>query len=376
MMHSKTYSQINPREELSFDSSLFQDLDKSITGEEYKQHILALVSNVVQDRFRNISPKQKIKPFKDRITFACPYCGDSTQNHYKKRGNIILSGKYKNYFKCFNCGMFKRVDLFFKDYNTDLNLDVINYISNNLEDFSNSIGETINSSVLFDIDNIEKCAIDRQELKNRFNLIEVKESSVLPWLQNRLQFKQENFLYNPLKNYLVILNLTPNKKIIGLQKRTLKPKKGEPIYMTYNISKLYKLFGKTEKIPDYLNTISQLFNILRIKFNLPITLFEGPLDAFLFKNSIGNAGVHKAFPFELPIRYWFDDDESGRKKAIQKIENKESVFLWEKFKKDYNIPYKKKWDLNDILIYGKKNNIKFINFDIYFSNNPLDIIDI
>ncbi len=235
MMHSKTYSQINPREELSFDSSLFQDLDKSITGEEYKQHILALVSNVVQDRFRNISPKQKIKPFKDRITFACPYCGDSTQNHYKKRGNIILSGKYKNYFKCFNCGMFKRVDLFFKDYNTDLNLDVINYISNNLEDFSNSIGETINSSVLFDIDNIEKCAIDRQELKNRFNLIEVKESSVLPWLQNRLQFKQENFLYNPLKNYLVILNLTPNKKIIGLQKRTLKPKKGEPIYMTYNI---------------------------------------------------------------------------------------------------------------------------------------------
>ena len=105
-------------------------------------------------------------------------------------------------------------------------------------------------------------------------------------------------------------------------------------------------------------------------------MFEGPLDSFLFKNSIANAGIHKHFPFELLMRYWFDDDKDGRNESIKRLNDGHEVFLWTKLKQDYNMPLKQKWDLNDALIWFNKNNIKPPNFNLYFSNKPIDIIDI
>ena len=142
------------------------------------------------------------------------------------------------------------------------------------------------------------------------------------------------------------------------------------------VTKLYKEFGDEKEIPEEIESISLLFGITQLNFNLPITLFEGPFDSFLFRNSVASAGANKEFPIEIPLRYWFDSDETGIKKAVQYIERGEYVFLWEKLKRDIDLPYKRKWDLNDLLLYLKNNGIKAPMFDNYFSNDPLDLIEI
>jgi len=356
--------------ELEFDSSLSENFDKTVNKEEYKEKIISLLIPILKDRFRNDYIKQKIIPYHDRITFACPYCGDSMESSYKKRGNIILQGKYKNFYKCHNCSIFKRVDHFFNDYKVTLNLDIINYISNN---FENDLNYKYDISLLLDKDSIEKYAIEREYLKQKFNLIEVKEHIINKWLRNRLQYNVENFLYNPLKNYVLILNLTPSGKIIGAQKRLFT---GFNKYLTFKLSKLYEIIGNNIKVPDDIDIISQMFGVFNIGFNKPITVFEGPFDSFLFKNSIAMSGANKNFPLELSVRFWFDDDKTGIKKTIEYLEENIEVFLWDKFKKNFELPYRKKWDLTDVLIYFKKNNLNTPNFNSYFSNNPLDMIDI
>mgnify|MGYP001186387153 FL=1 len=352
------------------------DFDKTISKEEYVERLIYLLNGILKQRFPDIIPKQQIKIHRDRISFACPICGDSMQSSFKKRGNIILEGKHKGYYKCFNCGEFKRVDQFFKNYKIDLELDVVNYISNNLGDFTTTSGGKYDISLLLDVKTIEGHAIDRQELKMKFGLTEVKESPVWSWLTKRFQYDEQRFLYNGAKNYLLILNLTPSGKIIGAQKRLFY---GLNKYITFNLFKLYELLGKPKiegKIADEINMISQLFGILQLNFNQPITIFEGPFDSFLFKNSVASTGANKAFPLALPVRYWFDDDKTGTEKSLKIIEEGYSVFLWDKFKKEMGLPYRKKWDLNDALIYLKKNNIMMPNFENFFSKDPLDIIDI
>jgi hypothetical protein len=181
-------------------------------------------------------------------------------------------------------------------------------------------------------------------------------------------------MYNERLNHLIILNLTHSGKILGIQKRLFK---GENKYLTYKLTKIWELMKRNLKeVPEEIDMLSQLFNICLIDYTKPITLFEGPLDSFLFRNSIANAGAHKSFNLDLEIRYFFDADKDGRKKSIEKINEEQEVFLWEKYLKDNNAPYRKKWDMNDILIWARDNNVKLTNFNNYFSSDSLDIIDI
>jgi len=352
-------------------SSNLMDIDKSLSREEYVNRVVTLLKPILQKTFPNDFEKQQIKIHRDRINFACPICMDSMQSSHKKRGNIILTGKHSGFYKCFNCDVFLRADHFFKDFKIDLELDVINYISDNLGNFTTpSRGYDI--SLLMDIETIEKYAIDRSKLKNNFNLIEVKESSIWPWLKKRLQYTTDKFLFNPSENYLLILNLTPSGKIIGSQKRLFK---GFNKYLTFSASKLHELIDK-EEVPEEVDIISQIFGILQINLSLPIILLEGPFDSFLINNSIANAGANKQFNIELPVKYLYDKDKTGVKKSIEHINKGDDVFLWEKFLNNLDAPYRKKWDINDIFVWAKNNNKKIPNILNYFSKDPLDIIDI
>jgi len=221
---------------------------------------------------------------------------------------------------------------------------------------------------------IDKYAIDRQEFLKSFGLTEVKESPVWSWLKNRVQYDDKKFMYNIRQNYVVVLNLTPSGKILGLQKR---PFRGGSKYLTYKLSKLYELLKRDPKsVPDEIDMLSSIFNICLLNYSRPITLFEGPMDSFLFHNSIANTGVHKHFPIEIPLRYWYDDDKDGRAESIKKINEGAEVFLWTKIRRDFELPERKKWDLNDLLIYLHEKGIKSPNFNQYFSHDTLDIIDI
>jgi len=357
---------------LSFDSSL-SAIDSTVSPEEYRIRLLKLLQPILEKRFPGNQGKQKIRPYRDRISFACPYCGDSMKSDYKKRGNFILSGKFAGFFKCHNCDEFKRIDKFFRDFKIDLDLDVINYIAKNIEDFSNYADVKYDMSLFLDMKTIEQYAIDRQEFLKSFGLIEVKESPVWSWLKNRMQYDDSKFMYNSSKNFLVILNLTPSGKILGAQKRNFK---GENKYLTYKIKKIYELLKRNIDVPDEIDVISQIFNICLLNYSKPITLFEGPFDSFLFKNSVANTGANKSFPFDVPLRYWYDYDKTGNEKTIEKINDGKEVFLWSKFIYDHELPYRTKWDLNDVIIWFKNNNKKIPNFNEYFSDDELDIIDV
>jgi hypothetical protein len=367
----------SPFEEgMIFDSSLLSS-SSQISLPEYKEKLISLLKPILLRRFPSEYAKQKIRPYRDRISCSCPYCGDSAKNPSKKRGNFILEGKHKNFYKCFNCGTFKRVDNFFKDYGAELDLSVVSYIVDTMGDFSSRTRAKYDSSIIMDTEEVESFGIDREEFKAKLKLIEVKGSDAESWLRRRLQFRNENFLYNPLKNYIAILNLTPSGKILGIQTRKMgKIKWGKEKYLTYNLSKLYKGFKPNEEVPDEMDSLSLLFGIFDLNFSLPVTLFEGAFDSYLYKNSIALAGAHKALPFDINVRNWFDYDETGREKSIRYIQENQFVFLWGKLQRDFDIPYREKWDLNDLLLWFKEKEIKVPRFDDYFSDDPLDIIDI
>lgn len=361
------------RDELKFDSSLFS-MDEVVSSEQYKDTLVSLLQPILNSVFSGNLGKQGINVHRDRISFACPYCADSVKSDYKKRGNLILSGKHIHHFKCFNCGVFKRTDKFFEDFKINLNLNVINYISSGIINFNSYVNTKYDISIFLDMSAIEKYAIDRKEFLEYFKLQEVKSSAIWAYLVKRLQYDELKFMYNPRLDHLVILNLTKSGKILGIQKRTFK---GHNKYLTYTLEKIYELMNKNSKeIPDEINTISQLFNICLVDYSKSITLFEGPMDSFLFKNSIANAGANKAFPFDLKIRYFYDDDENGRKKSLEKINDGNEIFLWSKIKNDLQLPNRKKWDINDLFIWSKDNNIKIPYLENYFSKDKFDAIDI
>lgn len=359
----------------------FEELEKTISQEDLLRVLLSNFEKISRYRFPSDPIKQKVREHKNkRITGSCPYCGDSLESSWKQRGNIILEGKHKYYYKCFNCGEFKRVDQFFKDFKIDLSLDVISYITENKGDFYTSSGSRYDISLLMDVSTIEGYAIDRQELKTKFGLIEAKESPVWSWLNKRLQFQDKKFLYNQYKNYLLILNLTPSGKILGFQKRPFQTFHGSSRYLTYSLTGIYELLQRTEKVPDEIDTLSQLFDICLINFNQAITIFEGPMDSFLFRNAIANGGANKHFPIDIPRRYFYDDDKTGRENALKRINEGYPIFLWERFKTDYGLPFKpehgKKWDLNDVMIWFKTKGIPVPLWDKYFSDDPMDVIDL
>jgi hypothetical protein len=355
------------------DSSLSLDIDHAVSKEEYIQNVVTLLQPILNQRFDNTT-KQRIRVYHDRVNFSCPYCGDSMKNIHAKRGNIILEGKFKNHYKCFNCNEFRRVDWFFTDWKVTLKLDVINYIASTITDFSTTSNSKYDVSLLLDVDTIEMYAIDRSELISKFGLMEVKETSIWSWLNNRLQYDASKFLWSP-KGFLLILNNTPSGKVIGAQMRLFNVKKNN--YRTIKLSKLYQLLKKdASEIPEEIDDISILFGIFNINFNKPIVLFEGPFDSFLYKNSIANCGANKAFPLDIPVKLFYDYDDTGIKKTIQAINEQKYVFLWSKFAKEMELPYRDKWDLNDCLLFFKKNNIKPPNFENYFSDDPLDIMDV
>lgn len=365
----ETYVKINNS---NFQFSI-DDIDKSLSHENYLQFIFEKFQDINLQRFPNDKNKQQIRKYKDRIVGSCPYCGDSMKSSHKHRGNIILSGKFINYYKCFNCGIFKRIDYFLKDYKIDVNLDTINYISNNLTDFSTHSNTKYNMSLFMDMDIIDKYAIEKEYMCKSLNLSSIKNSYRWSWLTDRLQYNESKFLYDNKDDSVLILNLTPSGKILGMQKRTFR---GENKYLSYKLNKIYKLLNIDDNIPNEIDSISSLFNICLVNYNKPIILLEGPLDSFLIANSIANTGANKQFPLDIPIKFLYDKDETGVKKSIEHINNGEEVFLWDKFLKEINAPYRKKWDVTDILIWAKKNNLKLPKFENYFSNDPLDIIDI
>jgi hypothetical protein len=202
-----------------------------------------------------------------------------------------------------------------------------------------------------------------------------------PYLKSRLlHHKTDRFGFDPRRRELYVFNLTPDGKILGFQTRDLGG--NGPKYKTWNLGRIYDRLKKPLNISEdeleNLNKISMLFGILTVDMSRDFSIFEGPIDAMFMTNSIGLTGVKKQIiEFnEIPTaRYFFDNDIEGKTRMIEKLKGGQTVFMWDKFLKDFNVPPRKVKDLNDLVKWEFKNRTGCLkDLDKYFTNNSLDIV--
>jgi hypothetical protein len=363
--------------------------------ETLKQKIRSLVKQVVVNEHTDPN-KRMLKEMPGRLSLACPYCGDSTTDTHKKRGNIYWDSLQ---FHCFNCSAHGDVYSLLKDHHVGFkdredSIAIIDFIqehriqANTVEVLEHDIFKKI-----YDL------APTREELSKTFGYkeIEVGDPGYFYLRGRMLSHKLENFMYSPKDKRMVVLNLGPNKKVIGFQTRALS-KYRNARYLTYDIEKIYQEMNKDLGVSETelisLKKISTLFGILRVDLQRTVTMFEGPIDAMFMSNSIGLATAGRSTEEfdEIPtIRYMFDNDKTGKEKMMQKLRRGKEIFMWGKFLNDTKLDLKyDKWldgvnkenrdkypkelgDLNDLVrvaYYLKDDCLK--NLSEYFSNSKLD----
>lgn len=340
-----------------------------------------IIDKVIRVLYLNHSDSEKREPIetRDRLNFACPYCGDSTTNSRKKRGNLYWNDLY---FHCYNCSTHVSLDTFLHDFDQELagddRINILNFIKDHKR--LTYHGESLDFHLF---DKIKGMALSFDELIQGFNVYRINKNThrAYPYLKSRLLHnKLDHFAYDPRRKDLYVFNLTPDGKIIGFQVRSLDG--NGPKYRTWNIQRIYDRLNLpltlTDEEIENINKISMLFGILNIDFSREVTVFEGPIDAMFIHNSIGLTGVKKQIAdfVDIPtIRYFFDNDTEGKVRMIEKLKSGQSVFLWDKFLKDYDIYNKKIKDLNDLIKYEYEHRIGCMsNINKYFTNNHLDLI--
>lgn len=340
-----------------------------------------IIAGVLLKSFPSNPAKQVIYAAGNRLNFSCPYCGDS-DNSRKKRGNFYLD---TNSYKCYNggCGIFKDGESFFRDFEVFGKLtesekkDLKEIIRLNREKRRSFYGD-IDISLFFE-DDISKYLIDREYFMSRMGLLEVTDSKILGYILRRNQKPDIKFAWDPKKESLYLFNLTRDNRIIGLQIRNMSSIKGSSKYYTYNLSGIWsKILRKDDS--DFLDgckkvdPISHVFNIGTVSFDRTITIFEGPMDSWLWYNSVALCSVENKFPFEMDdIRYWDDWDQAGRKKSVERLSNGFSVFNWGKFLEENSLSTQKKWDLNELVNHLRSNGKKIKRLENYFTDDKLDL---
>jgi len=341
------------------------------------------VQTILNEKFDNRT-RRKIKKYPDRLNFCCPICGDSVDDATKRRGNIYFTNMR---YICFNCGYTASVDKFLKEFNMSLSLkdiEVIHDVSARQQQSSSSIN--IDFQLFKLIDNL---AIPVDIIKKQIGLIECGQ---MDYLKNRCipSHSLNKFLYKPTTQELFVLNLSPSGKVIGFQIRQLSEKSRKAKYMSYNMGKIYDTFllkpGTTfndflrskldqsidiDTIINKINQLSLIFNILNVTFNRRLNIVEGPIDSMFLDNCVALCGASRLSNYFDEIEdvcYVFDNDETGRKHAFEKLESGKRVFLWGKVP----LNNKKIKDINDLVKNGF--NIKDIFNDNNTSDSTLDSI--
>lgn len=343
--------------------------------------IQSLVAKVLEKEFQGNAAKQIVYQSGNRLNFSCPYCGDS-HDPRKKRGNFYLDTLA---YKCYNggCGIFKDSITFFKDFG------LYNRLSNDeKEEIKKIIDENrgkrrtiygnVDVTMFFDTD-ISDVLIKRSDFMIALGLQEVYGSKIQRYIQRRNQRMDSRFAWDPRKEKLFLFNLTPDEKIIGLQIRNMESVKGSSKYLTYKLSGIYEKLLKV-KDPEIIeraktvDPISYVFGIGTLDFGAPITIFEGPMDSWMWHNSVGLCSLENKFPFDVEnIRFWYDWDKSGIDKTIDLLAKGFTVFNWGKFLEENDITKNRKWDLNDLVVHLRTTGKKIKRFDNYFTNDALDL---
>lgn len=347
-------------------------------SDDLKDKIRHLVKSVVVQE-HTISQKQMIKEMPGRLALACPFCGDSSRDPLKKRGNLFWDTLQ---YHCYNCGEHTDLHAFLKHFGIKMasgedSLAIIDVVKENRMQVNRT--ESLQHGIFL---KAAELAIPMDQFKKLTQSVSI-EPGDFAWfyLKGRMLHNMaEDFLYQPKTKKLLIINKVPGKNaVIGFQSRGIGKYKSR--YLTYELGKMYEEFGlefpeMESEIKESLNRISTLFGIMSLDFSRSFTLFEGPIDAKFMKNSLGLSTVGRNTDEfdEIPtVRYFMDNDEAGKTKMIEKLKKGKSVFMWSKFLSDAKIDTYIK-DLNDLVkhcVETKNTHINKIND--YFTNSGFDM---
>ena len=279
--------------------------------------------------------------------------------------------------------MFKDSSSFFRDFSVYSKLsgderEEIRKVSDDNRNRRKTYYGKVDISLFFETD-LNEISIDRTSFMKKLGLIEVKDSNIQRYLQRRCQPMDSRFAWDPKRERIFLFNLTAENRIIGLQVRNMESKKGTSKYLTYKLSGIYeKMLRETrEEVLEKarsIDPISHVFGISFLDFDHDITIFEGPMDSWLWPNSTGLCSLENKFPFDIETkRFWYDWDESGITKTMDLLSKGETVFNWGKFLEDHEITKNRKWDLNDLVIHLRTTGKKIKRFENYFTNDVLDL---
>jgi len=327
-------------------------------------YIKGIIQTILNDKF-SIVQKRSIHAYPDRINMACPYCGDSQTHSSKKRGNLYLNTLM---YTCFrgSCGKKTTFTKMAKDFNIQLDpdkkMEMIEHMSNSFT-FDNYSDNFIDAQFdgLIDIDDISNIFNNTYETPITGLSPVKKGSKVSYYLQDRgitmidniyeATFWKNDTFKEPV---IVFLNKRGNK-VLGMQIRNLKEGKAR-LFKIYNYETLYKWVNRVDEVDHdevlVYNKLSYFFNILNVDFTQTITVFEGYIDSLFYPNSIGIVGVNTDMRFlesnNIDIQYFFDNDDAGYDKSIEKINIGFRVFLWKKLFDDI-VKKKRSKDPYDLL---------------------------
>lgn len=347
--------------------------DKSVPKND---QIMTKIHDILLKVYGGNNERNKVIVFSNRINFSCPFCGDSKTNDNKRRGNIYTDSWF---YKCYNCGISRPVDVFFEELSNELDLDFDSIDKNLYRNLRLNAASFIqkNQYDALKKNDINKYLFPLEEIEKKFNWTPISNHfKIKKYLNERLLFDMNLFRYDEKDSSIVILNMDWGEKhLLSFSKRffTFSTR-----YLQYNLRNVYELLNK--KIDDedtefkQINFLSNYFNIMNLDLTSTITILEGPIDSFFVYNSLALNGLTKQSPFETSEqRFLFDNDNSGKKKSIEMLKEGFKVFLWNAVLKDYgiknNINIK---DLNDLMIYLNRNR-KDIDINNYFSDSQYDL---
>lgn len=371
-------------------------------------YIKSVVDKVLDKEFSDSRKRKSILYPKNRLQFACPYCGDSHKNPNAKRGNLYFN---RLMYVCFNCDKKTTLTQLCKNFNQQIDpekrMEMIEYINENLqyEEVKDDFTEA-KFDKLIDFDDLERILNSDFLNITDFKPID-KTKGIYKYLINRgigdnmmkniyqakYHLGDDNFQW-----VICMLNRKGNK-ILGMQIRNLKSGRNR-MFKIFNYENLLEWINhekerKGEETIDMdiseiaiYNKLSYYFNILNVDFGKTVTIFEGYLDSLFYPNSIGLVGVSTDTKFlennDLDIQFFYDNDDTGHRKAEQKLKSGFPVFLWKKLfteiveKKSSKEPDRHFYRLNKIKDLGKLNELmpmayKKLKLFYYFSKDDYDI---
>lgn len=341
-----------------------------------KSIVYAGLALLLKKSFPNDRRRQQImdKPGGTGFQIACPYCGGSNSNPYKM--DVDTDGEFAGQCKCYKCGHHTSIGGLLRDWKIETDeatlrdLRLLYKSSLKSRKYSGS-----GSAVYLNRESVEQYGVRVDDFMRISKLEKIEHSArAKAYLDGRLQMVYRHFLYNPFKDEILILNRAGDW-LIGYQKRSLNPG-AKSRFLTVSLSKLNELMRTGKQVPQELDDISGTFGLFETDFSKPVIVTEGPMDSFLIHNAIALSGAKKSLKIRLPVYYLFDSDKAGRDAAAEQLKKGNHVFLWKEMIRDYRLPLAPKWDVNDVVKYCFRNNIKVPDWMDYMTNSYFDLYKI